>query len=208
MFTKQKIGILGGSFNPIHMGHLIIAQDAVDLFDLTKVLFVPCAQPPHKKKSATIDPRHRLAMLESALEDSLMFSVSNIEVERGGISYAVETISQLKQQYPETELCFIIGTDTLLELHSWKEIYTILSLCTFITICRPGFSVDNINPETLKLDPPWPEQLLQNVATGHGIDISSSDIRYRIAEGMNIRYLVPNSVDMYITEHNLYRTPS
>jgi nicotinate-nucleotide adenylyltransferase len=204
MNQTQRIGILGGSFNPVHLGHLIMARDAIELFDLSRVMFIPCFAPPHKKSSVPIDPKHRVAMLENAVEDDLCIEISNIEIERGGISYAIDTISAVRKQFPDSELFFIIGTDTLLELHTWKDIYTLLEMCTFITIGRPGFNASSIKPEDLNLNAPWPESLLQNLAAGHGVDISSSDVRYRIAEGMNIRYLVPDSVGMYIAEHNLY----
>ncbi len=204
MDQPQRIGILGGSFNPVHLGHLIMARDAIELFDLTRVIFIPCFTPPHKKYSLPIDAKHRVAMLENAVEDDLCIEISNIEIERGGISYAIDTISALRKQAPDAEFCFIIGTDTLLELHTWKEVYALLEICTFITINRPGFNAVLIKPEDLNLNAPWPDRLLQNLTTGHGIDISSSDVRYRIAEGMNIRYLVPDAVAMYIAEHNLY----
>lgn len=204
MSQPQRIGILGGTFNPVHLGHLIMAKDAIELFDLTMVMFIPCFIPPHRKHTTPIAANHRLSMLAAAIEDDLCLELNNIEIRRGGVSYAIDTITALKKKSPAAELYFIIGTDTLLELHSWKNIYDLLELCTFVTISRPGFNTNTIKPEDLKLNSPWPERLLGNMAAGHGIDISSSDIRYRIAEGMSIRYLVPPAVEMYIAEHNLY----
>lgn len=202
--SSQKIGVLGGCFNPVHVGHLVLAQDAMDIFDLDKIVFVPCAAPPHRKSSAPVAPKHRLAMLEAAVEDNLCFETSDIEIRRGGVSYAIDTMSYLKQQDPDSNLFFVIGTDTLLELHTWKKIYELLELCEFVSISRPGRNAESMKPADLKLNAPWPERLLANTADGHGLDISSSDIRHRIAEGMNIRYLVPHPVEMYIAEHNLY----
>lgn len=204
MSERQRVGILGGSFNPLHLGHLIMARDSIELFDLNKTILIPCSTPPHQKTSVPIASSHRLAMIEVALEDELSLEVSDIEIRRGGISYAVDTLSSLKKSNPEADYYFIIGADTLLELHSWKNIYDLMELCTFVTIARPGINTASIKAEDLRLDDPWPERLLQNVAAGHGIGISSSDIRCRIAEGMNIRDLIPRSVEMYIAEHNLY----
>ncbi len=104
-----------------------------------------------------------------------------------------------------SEGSFIIGSDTLPEWYGWRDIYSLLELCSFATLSRPGWNVSDLEPENLRLDPPWPERLLQNVARGREVDISSSEIRYRIAEGMSIRYLVPSLVEMYIAEHNLYQ---
>ncbi|MDP6522756.1 MAG: nicotinate-nucleotide adenylyltransferase [Kiritimatiellia bacterium] len=201
---QTRLGILGGTFNPVHIGHLILAQNAMEIFDLAKVLFVPCDNPPHKGRSMLLEPRHRLAMLEHALEGELRFDVCDVEIERGGISYTVDTLTELEQRYPDTSLHFIVGTDTLTELHTWKDIYRILDMCTFVSLCRPGADVSRISRESLHLDPPWPDRLLANVATGRLIDVSSSDIRYRVAEGLSIRYLVPDAVEMYIAEHGLY----
>lgn len=202
--SESRIGILGGTFNPVHMGHLILAQCAVEAFELSKVLFIPCVSPPHKDSSRLITADHRMAMLEAAVEDSLCFEVSDIEIERGGRSYSVDTVNELRSMYPVEKLYFIIGSDTLLELHLWRDIYELLKLCTFITFSRPGFSAGSITAKDLHLDSPWPERLLENFTKGRQVDISSSDIRYRIAEGMSIRYLVPSVVEMYIAEHGLY----
>jgi nicotinate-nucleotide adenylyltransferase len=202
--TGGKIGILGGTFNPIHIGHLILAQSAIEGFDLSKVLFVPCFQPPHKKSTALVAAKHRLAMIEAAIEGDLRFEVSDVEIGRGGISYAIDTIRQLHQLHPDSKLHFIIGSDTLTELYLWKNIYDLLKLCRFVTFGRPGRDARSLRPEDLHLKPPWPEQLLQDCSDLRRIDVSSSDIRYRLAEGMSIRYLVPPPVEMYIAEHHLY----
>ena len=201
---KSRVGILGGSFNPIHTGHLILAQSAVEALELSTVLFIPCAIPPHKSAASLIAAEHRLAMVQAAIEGDFRFEASDIEIARGGISYAVETVAQLYPIHPGAELCFIIGADTLRELHSWKDIYSLLRLCRFVTFSRPGTSLQEVTQDSLRLDPPWPERLIADVVAGRQIDISSSDIRHRAAEGMSIRYLVPEAVEMYIAEHRLY----
>ncbi len=200
----QRIGIFGGTFNPIHTGHLILAATAQELFELSQVIFIPCACPPHKDGAPVVNPRHRMAMVEAAIEDSLGFETSDIEIERGGRSFAIDTVRQLCRQYPDARLFFIVGSDSLKELHLWKDIYSLLPLCEFITFSRPGHDVDDIGTHDLALEGPWPERLLRNVRRSRHIEISSSEIRGRLAEGLSIRYLVPASVEMYISEHSLY----
>lgn len=196
------MGILGGSFNPVHSGHLILAQSALETYELDRVLFIPCARPPHKDPGMLVPGRVRMEMLEAAIEGDPRFESSSIELDRGGVSYAVETLTELTDLYPDHDLYFIIGDDTLVELHLWHRIYDLLPLCTFVTFARQLDRV--VRPEALHLDPPWPERLLDNVTLGRRFEVSSSDIRHRVAEGMSIRYLVPDAVDMYITEHHLY----
>jgi len=200
-----KIGILGGTFNPVHIGHLMVAQSAFEQLELAKVLFLPCLAPPHKKTTELADNRHRMSMLESAVEGDFRFEISDIEIKRGGISYTIDTISQLKKLNPGTDFIFIIGADTLTELHLWKNIHELFKMCRFVTYVRPGFDLESVRKKELHLDPPWPERLLGDIRAGELVDVSSSGIRHRIAEGLSIRYLVPASVEMYIAEHGLYR---
>lgn len=200
----EKIGILGGTFDPIHLGHLILAQEAAETYDLARVIFIPCNQPPHKEDRKITAGKHRYAMVEKAVEGNIAFEISDIEIQRNSVSYAIDTLRELKKRYAKAELFFIIGADTLPELHLWKEINKVLKLCRFITFGRPGY-VEHLKADCIRLDPPWPEQLLAATHPGRMIDISSSDIRYRIAEGLSIRYLVPPEVEMYIAEHNLFR---
>ncbi len=204
--TPKRIGILGGTFNPIHLGHLILAQNALEGFDLERVIFVPCAIPPHKPRSTQLaDAVHRLAMAQLAAEEDVALEVCDVEVRRGGISYTIDTLWQLQRMYPGASLTLVIGADALLELHQWKGVEQILRQCTVAAFARPGFDLRTLRPEDLNLPPPWPDRLLQNVSVGRLIDISSSDIRHRVLEGMSIRYLVPREVEIYITEHRLYR---
>jgi nicotinate-nucleotide adenylyltransferase len=202
--NKPRLGILGGSFNPIHMGHLLLAQSALDAFDLSKVLLMPCRIQPLKDPTMLASPTHRVAMLEHAIADNLQLELLDIEIARGGSSFAVDSVREIKKLYPEADLFFIIGADTLPDLHRWHDIYTLLSLCTFATFSRPGQDVLGFSEADLQLESPWGERLLDTVARGRMLEISSSDIRHRVAEGMSIRYLVPPLVEMYITEHRLY----
>lgn len=203
---KSRIGVFGGTFNPVHLGHLILAQDALEAFDLSRILFVPCNLPPHKDAGHLISAAHRAAMLEKALEDNPDFEICDLEIRRGGTNYSIDTIRHLRKIYPRHELFFIIGSDSLLELHQWKEIDELLNLCQFAIFIRPGFDLKKADSRNLKLAPALSQSLLKNVVAVHQVDISASDIRHRIAEGMSIRYLVPNAVEIYIAEHNLYKS--
>lgn len=202
--SGPRIGILGGTFNPVHNGHLLLAQSAIEAFDLCRILFVPCAFPPHKSTTELADAGHRVAMLQEAIEDDLRFEICDVELRRGGTSYAVDTLLELRELFPGAALHFIIGTDTLPELHLWKDAGRLLTLCTFVAFARPGCGPDVVLEKDIRLDPPWPQRLLENVQSSRRVDISSSEIRYRVAEGMSIRYLVPRGVEMYIAEHSLY----
>ena len=181
-----------------------MAQDALEAFDLASVLFVPCDRPPHKPADSLASVEHRVAMLEAALSGALPFEVCDLEIRRGGTTYSIDTVRELAKRYPDDELVFIIGSDTLPELHLWKDAQELLRLCRFATLARPGFDLKALTAKSLNLEPDLARALLDNVAIGHQVDISASDIRYRVAEGMSIRYLVPDAVDMYITEHRLY----
>jgi nicotinate-nucleotide adenylyltransferase len=201
--THTRIGILGGTFNPVHTGHLVLAQDALERFELNRVIFVPCACPPHKSVTSLLPAEHRLRMLKLAVKGDPRFDVSDIELKRGGISYTIDTIRALKRRYPEAMLHLIMGADALMELYLWKDVYALLEACVIIVMMRPG-TAERITPEALRLTPPWPQRLLRNLAQGHMVEISATDIRRRVAEGQSIRYLVPLAVEMYIAEHKLY----
>ncbi len=203
--SKQRVGILGGSFNPIHIGHLLLAQSALDQFELGRVFFMPCHIQPHKARDMLADDRHRLAMVELGIGDNLQFEPLDIELRRGGTSYAIDSVAELQALCPDSELFFIIGADTLRELHGWHRIGELLQRCTFVTLARPGFALEALTPDDLGFDAPTARHLLSHVALGRRVDVSSSDIRHRVAEGMSIRYLVPDEVEMYICEHGLYR---
>lgn len=202
---RERLGIFGGSFNPVHLGHLLLAQTALERFDLDRVLFMPCAVQPHKDPRGLASAAHREAMVEAAILDNLGFELLDIELRRGGVSYSVDSLREIRSVHPNADLFFMIGADTLLELHGWKDIETVLSLCEFIVFARPGHELTHLSPEALKLPAPWPGRLVQNICSVRQIDISSSDIRHRVAEGLSIRYLVPQPVEMIIMEHHLYR---
>ncbi len=203
---KEKVGILGGTFNPVHIGHLILARDAMEAHALARVVFIPCARPAHKPAGRLAPADRRLAMLKCATVGEPAFEVSRIELDRDGISYAMDTVAALRKQEPGVEWHFIIGADTLPELHTWRHIDDLLNMCRFITMRRPGMPDRETLAQRLRLPEPWPERLMRDVFDGHLIDISSSEIRKRVAEKRSIRYLVPRDVETYIAEHELYVT--
>lgn len=200
---EVSVGVLGGSFNPVHLGHLIIAQDALEAFELQKILFMPCAAPPHKP-DALAPARHRLAMLELALESHPALEASSHEIDRGGVSYTIDTLDALSAAHPGTSFCFIIGADSLPELYQWKDIDRLLDEYTFLLMSRPGFLPDTWDADRLRLSAERIETLRAHTCRAHDIGISATDIRRRAAEGMSIKFLVPDAVEMYIMEHHLY----
>lgn len=203
--TPERIGILGGTFNPVHTGHLIIAQDALEQFELDRVIWMPASVPPHKQDQGILSNELRFRMLEEALLCDPRFEISSYEMEKGGVSYSVETMRTMRDLYPGAELYFIIGSDSLVELHTWKSINELLELCRFVTFVRPGFTDDvSLLREKILLDDANREKLLQGVFRCHAVEISSTDIRARVAEGLSIRYLVPPEVECFIAEHHLY----
>ncbi len=201
---SERIGIFGGSFNPVHLGHLVAAQDVLEQMGLTRVIFLPAAQPPHKLSQARAPASDRLEMLRLAVGDDPRFEVSSDEIDRGGISYTVDTLRRFRARYPDAALYFLIGGDTLLELHTWREIETVLELAEIVTVGRPGISLEAITAQTLNLPDPWPARLAANIVVGHRMEISSTDIRNRCARGSSIRYLVPARVERYISAHRIY----
>ena len=187
----NRIGILGGTFNPVHQGHIQLAKDALKQFSLDRVIFVPCARPPHKSPDRLAPAKHRIAMLKAAIGRSKRFDVSDIEVRRGGTSYSIDTLMQMKRKYPDVEFHFIIGWDSIGELTSWKRIDELRKLCTFVAMGRPGYRM--LRSPGVK------------IFKGRQVDASSSDIRKRIGEGKGIRRLVPAAVARYIAANRLYK---
>lgn len=203
--SVNRIGIFGGSFDPVHTGHLVIAQDAVEKLELSEVIFIPAAIPPHKQHLQQSAVEHRLNMLNLALETDLRFSVSETELQRGGVSYTFDTICDLRSEYAHSELLLIVGSDTLVDLHNWYNIDELLELCEVASFMRPGESDFRQIREKVKLSERHKDRVLQNAFESHLMGISSSEVRMRVAEGLGIKYLVPAEVEMYIFEHGLYR---
>lgn len=189
----MRIGILGGTFNPIHMGHLILAEEAYFQLKLDKLIFVPTLIPPHKNVEPNINPQDRLKMVQLAIEENPSFEVSTFEIDSKNKSYSIDTLKEFKNLYGKAaQLYFITGSDSLKDLFSWKDVNDIFRISKFIVANRPGFPFKNIpkEVETVVITP---------------IEISSQDIRKRLKEGRSIRYLVSEKVRRYIIDHNLYK---
>jgi nicotinate-nucleotide adenylyltransferase len=201
--TIERIGVFGGSFDPVHMGHLTIAQDAVEQLELDRLIFVPAAIPPHKQGKTLADGQQRFEMLQLATEDNLRFEVSDMELQRGGISYTFDTMRQIQFEHPGAELFFIVGLDSLTILHSWKNVEQLFEICTVVPFARGGEDPAKV-AEQIQLSKDWKTKLLERMIRIHEIEISASEIRMRLAEGLSIRYLVPPEVEMYIAEHGIY----
>jgi nicotinate-nucleotide adenylyltransferase len=199
-----RLGILGGTFNPVHNGHLLMAHTAAAAFGLERVLLVPSSLPPHKELAGGVSAEHRLAMLRLAAAGDPLVAVDTVEIDRGGVSYAIDTVRHLAARDPGCELFFIIGLDSLLELHRWKDVADFLKLCRVVTVNRPGIIGRPLLGGDLKLPESLSHRLLGDVVTRAMSDASSSEIRERIAKRLPIGYLVPEPVERYIRDHALY----
>ncbi len=198
------IGVFGGSFDPVHCGHITVAQDAVEQLGLDRLIFMPAAMSPHKPDRTLAGDEHRFAMLELAAGGNPVFEVSGLELRRGGVSYTFDTITQLRTENSAAQFFFIIGLDSLAELHRWYRIEELLKICTIVPFARGGDNAAEIAAQ-IQLTGEWKQRLLGRVIAIHKIDVSSSDIRHRLAAGKNIRGLVPAAVERYIDTHHLYR---
>jgi len=189
----SKVGIFGGTFDPIHFGHLITAQSVKELRDLDKIIFIPAFISPHKTDAKASSPEDRLNMIKLAVEGIPFFDFSDIEIKKGGISYSVDTLQELKKHY--TELEFIIGYDNIFTFHTWKEPDEIFKLAKVIVLKRKSSH------------PPQFEDKYYHQSVfvqTRGIEISATDIRERVKNGMPINFLVPSEVMKYIYKHKLY----
>jgi nicotinate-nucleotide adenylyltransferase len=195
----MRLGIFGGTFDPIHIAHLFVAEEARVRCALDKVLFVPNAVPPHKAREVSA-PERRLEMTRLATASNPAFEVSPIELERPGRSYTVDTLAALKAQHPQAELFFIIGTDALAEIQTWRKPEEVARRCMFIVPERPGCTLDDLRR---MLAPVFMERVLP-LPTLH-LAVSSTDIRLRVREGHPIRYLTADAVADYIAENRLYK---
>jgi len=200
----MKIGIMGGTFNPIHNGHLIIAEQAKEEFQLDLVLFIPAGIPPHKQNEAILTKEHRCAMIEVAIKNNPHFQLDTREVESEAVSYTYLTLKALKQQYNDAQLYFIMGEDSIYAISSWKYPKEIFSMAiTLVAVRNHLCETQPIEEQILLIK----QQYNGTIAIIHSpvVLISSSLIRDRIALGYSIRYLVPDSVVGYIKKYELYQ---
>lgn len=198
---RQRIGIMGGTFDPIHYGHLVAAEAARVAFGLEPVFFVPNRLPPHKKDYPVSDAKHRYLMTVLATITNPHFEVSRVELDREGYSYTIDTLRQLRATYGSAvDLFFISGADAILDLLSWKDVDDLLGLCYFIAATRPGYK---LNVELGHLQKKYARKVF--TVEVPALAISSTDIRRRVREGKPIKYLLPESVENYIYKHSLYQ---
>ena len=203
MATVKKIGLMGGTFDPIHIGHLVTA-DAVRIeYHLDKVLFIPAGNPPHKQDSQVTPALHRYIMTAMATYSNPFFFVSAIEMERPGPSYTIDTIRQLHEQYGgQAKFYFITGADAVGDLPTWNNIDQVLDICDFVATTRPG-CVSVIDDVIRQFGTKGTERIHR--LTTPELEISSTDIRDRIKKGRSIKYIVPESVENYIIKERLYQ---
>lgn len=202
MDKKRKIGLLGGSFNPIHMGHLLLAESARDQFQLDQVLFIPTGNNPFKFTDDEISREHRLKMVELAVADNQNFEVITHEINQSGITYTIDTINALQRDYPDCIFYFITGADLMFEITRWKGADELLKSVAFITTFRPGYSQSKLDERIEELCEIYDATIYKLYTTQ--MDIASSDIRARIKNGYSIRYLLPDKVREYIIKKHLY----
>lgn len=196
---------MGGTFDPIHFGHLVAAEEARVGFDLEKVVFIPSGNPPHKGGKHVTGAIHRYTMTALAIAGNPHFHISTIELDRPEPSYTVDTIAALKSRLPaDSEILFITGADVITQILSWKDTQRLLTMCEFVAVTRPGYSmsdIDRVKEELGSL------ATRVHVFPAAGLDISSSDIRERVRTGRPIKYLVPQAVEEYIYKMGFYTHP-
>lgn len=200
--TGKGIGILGGTFDPVHIGHLRMADAVYKYMNLEQVMFIPAYVAPHKVGMDIAPADDRYAMTKLAIEPYSYFTVSDLELRRSGVSYTVDTLRELHRQYPEKQLYFIIGADSVEQLHTWNSIEEMLQLATFIGAGRPGY--EGIMDNVVKNLGEEARQHIMLLNTPE-YDVSSTDIRERIREGTSLMNLVPKVVEDYIYAHGLYK---
>lgn len=190
---RRRLGVMGGTFDPIHNGHLVAASEVASALDLDEVVFVPTGQP--SQKTVVTKAEHRYLMSVIATAANPRFSVSRVDIDRPGVTYTVDTLTDLKAQYPDHDLYFISGADAIAQILAWKEISQVWSLAKFVAVTRPGHRMEL---------PEAPDGSI-TVLEVPALSISSTDCRQRVAGGKPIWYLVPDGVVQYIGKHGLYR---
>ncbi len=199
---RRAVGLMGGTFNPIHYGHLVAAEAARDAFNLDQVIFIPSGQPPHKSNVFVADPEHRYLMTFLAIVPNQHFELSRVEIDRPGPSYTIQTLQYFAEQDPTVKWYFITGADAILDILTWHQPEKMFRYAEFIAASRPGYSLDKI----FALEHRLGSERMQRI---HPLEvpalaISSSQIRERLAQGLSIKYLVPEAVEHYIAKNRVY----
>jgi nicotinate-nucleotide adenylyltransferase len=205
--AARKIGLIGGSFDPIHFGHLLAAQGAAERLGLERVVFIPAKQPPHKMYRHLASFAHRYAMVKIAIRRNPLFAVSDVEMRRGGKSYSIDTIHMLRAKYgQDCKMYFIVGADMVRALPTWKHVKELVKLVSFAVVVRPGYDylrdLEAIRP---RMGDQFVRETKRHIVLIPPNGISATEIRRRLRTGKPIRYMVPESVERYIRKHNLYK---
>lgn len=202
---RRRIGVLGGTFDPIHLGHLAAAEAAAEELGLERVLLVPAGQPPHRDPATVTPAEHRYRMAVLAAAGNPRFRVSRIEINRPGPSYTVDTLARLRRRLPDADLVFITGADAFPHVPDWRDADRLFALAEFAVVSRPGYDGGALEQALQRLAE-WQRRRVHRV-DAVGLDISSRELRRRVRAGRSIRYLVPDAVLAYIEHYGLYRQP-
>lgn len=202
MSKDNRVGLMGGSFDPIHLGHIQIAEQAKNALDLDTVLFIPSGRPPHKAQLGA-NAVQRLEMTRLAVKDFAWARASDVEVFRQGTIYTVDTLSVLKEQMQDASLYYIIGADTLLDLVNWRNVAKVCTMCSFVCVRRPGVDEALVEQTALYMQEKFGVKV--DLVSASGPDLSSTDVRGSIAAGLTTNGMLPESVQFYIDRENLYR---
>lgn len=198
----KKIGIMGGTFNPIHNGHLFLAEHAYEQAGLDYVLFMPTLNPPHKAGMTVESAEHRLNMVRLAIQSNPHFMMSDLELQRQGITYTSDTLKALKNEEPENKYYFIVGADSLMMMAKWMEPQTVFNLSTILAGAREQYSLEQLKEQAAYLENTYNGKII--LLDMPLIEISSENIRERVIKGKSIQYYVPDEVVSYMKEHHLY----
>lgn len=199
----KRYGMMGGTFNPIHLAHLYIAYEAKETLNLDKVIFMVAGNPPHKKQSPVIDSSYRYDMVKMAIQDYSGFEISDYEIQKQGYSYTYETLKYLKGYEEDVEVFFIAGADSLMDIEKWKNPELVLSNCTFVAFNRGEYNKETLEKQKKKLQNKYNSNII--LLDISNLDISSSMIRERIINGKRVDFFMPEKVMEYIEQNNLYR---
>ena len=205
--AARKIGLIGGSFDPIHFGHLLAAQGAAERLGMERVVFIPAKQPPHKRYRHLVSFEHRYAMVKIAIRGNPQFKVSDVEMRRGGKSYSIDTIHMLRAEYgADSKMYFIVGADMVSDLPTWKDVAELVKLVFFAVVVRPGYNyLRDLEAIRGRMGDRFVQETRRNIIHIPPNGVSATEIRRRLRTGKPIRYLVPESVERYIRKHNLYK---
>lgn len=201
----QRIGILGGTFDPVHLGHLIMAEQCREQAELDQVWFLPAARPPHKAESELTPFHRRVEMLQLACAGQPAFRVEELEKNRPGPSYTADTLEAIAARQADLDLHFIVGSDSLVDLPYWREPVRIVARAALLIVARPGFAVQPLEEVRAAMKLPAEAPLRLRVIESPLVEISSTDLRRRAATGRSLRYQTPRAVEAYIEQHKLYR---